>query len=244
MAILKGNEYHLSGDYPNDTDIPKKENTVIKSSSLDPINETIVIGEVSHNDSSGDSFSDSSGSFFDDNNDVSSDFGNETFDSSPAFDQVEAPTETQQSSIADLQPYIDDLSNAINGLKSSRDQVIQSAESGLVDLALEIASKVINKAVEMDQTIIKGIVEDTFNKISGSDRVTFKVNPADLESFNSYQTYFESRLVGVDKISVQQDQTIDPGGCIIETDLGFVDVTIKEKLNIITQAFNKVNASS
>ena len=230
-------------DYSNESDIPTKEHKVIKSSSLDPINETIVIGESAQPDLESDSFSDSSSSFFEESMDGLSDFSNDSIEPSSSFDQSNNQIESQQNTIGDLQPYIDDLSSAINGLKSSRDQVIQSAETGLIDLALEIAAKVINKAVEMDQSIIKGIVEDTFNKISGSDRVTFKVNPADLESFNTYQSYFESRLVGVDKISVQQDPTIDPGGCIIETDLGFVDVTIKEKLNIITQAFNKVTAS-
>ena len=95
----------------------------------------------------------------------------------------------------------------------------------------------------MDQSIIKGVVEDTFNKISGSDRVTFKINPADMETFSSFQNYIENRLVGVDKISIQQDASIDQGGCMIETDLGFVDVTIKEKLNIITQAFKKVQST-
>ena len=47
-------------------------------------------------------------------------------------------------------------------------------------------------------------------------------------------------MIGVEKISIQQDATIDQGGCIIETDLGFLDVTIREKLNIIAQTFKKV----
>ena len=36
---------------------------------------------------------------------------------------------------------------------------------------------------------------------------------------------------------------IAQGGCIIETDLGFVDVTLKEKFNIIAQTFKKVKST-
>ena len=60
---------------------------------------------------------------------------------------------------------------------------------------------------------------------------------------NDFQPTIESRLIGVEKITIQQDSTIQQGGCIIETDLGFVDVTIQEKLNLITQTFKKLKST-
>ena len=244
MSIIKRNDYSLSGDYENESNIQSKDSKIIKSSLLSPLEETIVVGD-SMSSSSNQDFSSpsSSDSFFDDTSDFSSSFDDHSFDSPSPTDQPQVEQQQPVNTMAEIQPYMDDLANAINGLKAARDQVIQSAESGLVNLALDVAAKVINKAVEMDQSIIKGVVEDTFNKISGSDRVTFKINPADMETFTSFQNYMENRLVGVDKISIQQDASIDQGGCMIETDLGFVDVTIKEKLNIITQAFKKVQST-
>jgi hypothetical protein len=242
MAILKGNEYQLPGDFLDDTSAPAKSLKIIKSSSLEPIKNRVTIGESRSDqfdlpdESQPSSFSDDD--FLDDSfSDSTPTFNDQTPDS-----DVEPPA-PQIDFQQEVQPYLDDLVNAINGLKSARDQVLESAQQGLVDLSLEIAGKVINKVVELDPSVIKGVVEDTFNKISGSDRITFKINPADMEAFNSFQTYVESRLIGVDKITVQQDQTIEQGGCMIETDLGFVDVTIKEKLNIIAQAFKKVQAT-
>ena len=130
---------------------------------------------------------------------------------------------------AELDGHFNDLTAAISNLKVARDEVVQSSQSQLVDLAIMIAEKVIHKQIESDASIIQSVVEDTFNKISGSDRITFKINPADADTFNKFQPTLESRLIGVEKITVQQDGTVDQGGCIIETDLGFVDVTIREK---------------
>ena len=245
MAILKGNEYTLSADFQNESDSPNKDMKIIKSSLLQEITETVTIGEArsgSMDQYESSASTDMSPSFFDETPSQSNDFmtPESTEDVSPAsVEQTPVDVPPQE----DVQPYIDDLVNAINGLKASRDQVLKDSQHGLVNLSLDIAQKIINKAVELDDSIIKGIVEDTFNKISGSDRVTFKVCAADLETFNKMQPYFESRLIGVDKITIQQDPSIDQGGCVIETDLGFVDVTIKEKLNIVAQAFKKVQAT-
>ena len=145
---------------------------------------------------------------------------------------------------AELQGHFDDLTTAISNLKTARDEVIESSQSQIIDLALSIAEKVIHKQIESDAYVIQSVVEDTFNKISGSDRITFKINPADADAFNEFQPTIESRLIGVEKITVQQDGTVDQGGCIIETDLGFVDVTIREKMNLIAQTLKKIKPGS
>jgi hypothetical protein len=146
--------------------------------------------------------------------------------------------------MAEVQDHVDDLLGAISELKAARDSVIQSAESNIIELALLVAEKVIHKSVAEDATLIQTVMSDTFDKISGSDRIIFKVNPDDVEIVDAFQPTIQSRLVGVEKITIQSDPTIERGGCIIETDLGFIDVTIQEKLNLITQTFNKLNTSA
>jgi len=152
-------------------------------------------------------------------------------------------SQVRASVMEELQAHFDDLLNAISGLKEARNSVIESAQSQLIEMAILIAEKVIQQKVESDPNLINSVIEGTFDKISGSDRIIFKINPADSEAVTSFQSTIESRLVGVEKISIQQDSTIEPGGCIIETDLGFVDVTIQEKMNLIVQTFKKLKST-
>ena len=44
---------------------------------------------------------------------------------------------------------------------------------------------------------------------------------------------------GVKSLSVVEDGTIEPGGCIIETNLGYVDARISTKVKSIEEAFKK-----
>ena len=243
MGILKNYEYE---EFEDDGEtLEKVEGNVIKSLPLAEMPAVLVTGKTEV-DSFDTDFSDDS---FDSGTD---DFT--TFEATPepvASPQAVAPpvstvdeSQIREELRAELEGHFNDLTTAISNLKVARDEVVQSSQSQLVDLAIMIAEKVIHKQIESDASIIQSVVEDTFNKISGSDRITFKINPADADTFNKFQPTLESRLIGVEKITVQQDGTVDQGGCIIETDLGFVDVTIREKMNLITQTLKKINPSS
>ena len=244
MPIIK--DYHLEHDF-EDTDVPvERTGSILKASVLNPIDSVVTPSQfsddISYQEPSNDFSADDSFSLDDDPMDMSA-------PPEPVMQTPVAPQPTideskiRQEIESGLKSHVDDLLAAIDGLKKSRDEVVKASEDKLVDLSLSIAEKVIQKQIEMDPNVIKSVVEDTFNKISGSDRITFKINPADADVFNEFQPHIESRLIGVEKITIQQDGTIDQGGCIIETDLGFVDVTIKEKLNIIAQTFKKVKAT-
>jgi len=232
MPIIKN--YHLGDGFDESDMSDSRFGAVIKSSVLSSVEHVVTPGQLTDDastqldDNPFDSIQDESVGF----DDVSL----EDVSESDAIDETKIQERVQE----DLKSNIDDLMHAINGLKDARDQVIESAEDQLVELSLLVAEKIVQKQIEMDPTIIKSVVEDTLNKISGSDRITFKIHPSDADVFNEFQPYLESRLIGVEKISIQQDATIDQGGCIIETDLGFLDVTIREKLNIIAQTFKKV----
>jgi flagellar biosynthesis/type III secretory pathway protein FliH len=151
--------------------------------------------------------------------------------------------EIKQDNQQALKEQMDSLMDAIQGLSQSRDEIIDSVKTDLVDLSLQIAEKVILTQVDQDTTVIKAVIEDTFNKIAGSDRVTFKVHPDDIPMLTEYKPYIESRLIGVQKITIQPDAQVGRGGAIIETDLGFVDVTVKEKLNVIKQTFEQIKST-
>jgi hypothetical protein len=149
----------------------------------------------------------------------------------------------RQDILHELGHHFDDLLTALNNLGAARNELVDSMSHQVVPLALAMTEKIIQKAVEMDPAIIEGVISETFNKISGSDRIIFKINPDDAEAVTAFQPTIESRLVGVEKITFQHDSTIKRGGCIIETDLGFVDITIREKLAILADTLALLHRS-
>jgi flagellar biosynthesis/type III secretory pathway protein FliH len=49
-------------------------------------------------------------------------------------------------------------------------------------------------------------------------------------------------LDGVKSFSILEDAGVEPGGCVIETNLGFIDAKISTKLKAIGEALKKVSS--
>jgi len=71
--------------------------------------------------------------------------------------------------------------------------------------------------------------------------VIVRVNREDSEFLKRYKDRLAGILDGVRSFSILEDQTIEPGGCVIETSLGFIDSKISTKLKSIEEAFARTN---
>ena len=235
MPIIRN--YQLDQNFDDDNTPRKPSSNIIKSSTLRSADQIVTPSQFDQTDST---LMDED-TLFEDPFEIED---TSSYSEVPTLDthkSTEEPSTNEQQN--ELEETIKDLYQAINGLKKARDEVIRSTQDKLIDLSMAIAEKIVQKKIEIDPTVIQSVVEATFNKISGSDRITFRINPRDAQVFNEFQPQIESQLIGVEKINFQQDNTIDQGGCIIETDLGFLDVTIKEKLSIIAHAFRKIKST-
>jgi flagellar assembly protein FliH len=106
----------------------------------------------------------------------------------------------------------------------------------LVNLATDIAEKIIHVRVEKDRDIIISVARDAIRKLGGwEEKILIRVNPADydtmLTSLESLRE--ESRLRD---INIEPSPSIAPGGCYIETPSGEVDARIEEQLKEISDA--------
>ncbi|HTO24040.1 MAG TPA: FliH/SctL family protein, partial [Spirochaetia bacterium] len=98
-----------------------------------------------------------------------------------------------------------------------RNEIIQEAETQIINLVLLIVKKV-----------IKVISENQKN-------VVIRVNLADLELTSEHVKDFMKMVENVKSITVLEDSTVDRGGCIIETDFGQIDARISSQLHEIEE---------
>ncbi len=130
--------------------------------------------------------------------------------------------------------YFKDLGQAI---ALSQEKAIASAEESIGKLALEIARKIIRREIQMDESIIRGMVRESLKAIKGSNVIRLKVNAEDADRIRDYK---ESLLRTVDYVTdfeIIEDPRIEQGGCVVETDYGIVDARIDSQLQEIGRAF-------
>ncbi len=145
-----------------------------------------------------------------------------------------------QQQVADL---INQAMETLNEAIKQRDKIIKDAESEIVRLALKIAEKVIRTEVTTNKEVVQNIVSEAISRVSDRENIIIKVNEKDLEFVKQNKDKIAGIIDGVKNLSIIEDSQVEPGGCVIETNLGFVDARISTKISLIEKSLQKVSES-
>ncbi len=134
-----------------------------------------------------------------------------------------------------LEPVTNRFEEATRDLNELRSKIIRRSERNIVDLALEISQKIIQRELSLDPEILVGMIRSALAEFEGQDEITIRVRPDD----HQYLSTAKSRLVegesGIKKILIQVDESISEGGCVIEAHFGKVDLRIDKQLEEIAR---------
>jgi flagellar assembly protein FliH len=111
------------------------------------------------------------------------------------------------------------------------EQMIARYTPSMVQLALEIAEKVVHKAVAAEPEIVAAVLERARQEVSEARRVCVRLNPKDHELLGEIRP--DLLTLGNDAgrvIEVVPDEDVTRGGCRIETDIGVIDATLPTQL--------------
>lgn len=146
----------------------------------------------------------------------------------------EGAAAAREQALQDLMPSLVAFANAGQALMVFEEQLITRCAPRIVDLALEIATKVIGKAVDADAEIVASVLERAKHEALDAQQLRVWLNPAD------HQLLAELRpdLVkignhGKRTIEVAASAEIARGGCRLETESGIVDATLPTQIDEI-----------
>jgi len=136
---------------------------------------------------------------------------------------------------AEVERLVDRLHNIINGAIEKRNDIINEAETQLIDLVILIASKVVKVISENQRNVVINNVVQALRKLKSRGNVAIRVNLADLDLTTDNVQNFMKMVENVKSIQVLEDTSVDKGGCIIETDFGQIDARISSQLKEIEE---------
>ncbi len=122
---------------------------------------------------------------------------------------------------------------------SERERMLKAAEPELARLSVKIAERVLGLEIKSNPEVIVGVVRDALSGIKDREEITIRCHPDDFEQAKKNQPEFEKMVEGLKKFEVQADASLDPGSCVLETNLGNVDARLATKMAAITAAFEE-----
>ncbi|MBM3460821.1 MAG: hypothetical protein FJX76_01840 [Armatimonadetes bacterium] len=145
---------------------------------------------------------------------------------------------------AQMEEKVADLVAAITRLTedalSDRHRQIDAMEPELLDLALEIAEKIITHEVKTQPEQVSAIARACIARVRDRQEIVIHANPADIETLNRYRDQF-IRLEDLGALRIIEDSRVGlPGGILIETSSGEIDARVETQLERIRQEFGNV----
>jgi flagellar assembly protein FliH len=120
--------------------------------------------------------------------------------------------------------------------ESLREQICQfrtTWEHDAVRLVLTIAQRVVKNEIAIDNDFVIRQIQEAVRRVWGVDRLKLRVNPADEEYVKAQRPLLATMSDSVREFIIEADESIERGGCMIESDSGNIDARVSTQLKNI-----------
>ncbi|MDR2758105.1 MAG: flagellar assembly protein FliH, partial [Spirochaetaceae bacterium] len=131
---------------------------------------------------------------------------------------------------AEVERLIERTRTVLERAQDKRVEILAETEQQIIDLVLLISRKVIKVISENQRNVVISNVVQALRKVKGRGNIIIRVNLVDIKLTTEHTKKFIQLLEGTQSVQVVEDSSVDPGGCIIETDFGDVDARISSQL--------------
>ena len=124
------------------------------------------------------------------------------------------------------------FTDALERLATARQQVVSETNRDLVRLAAEIARKLVEREIRIDEEIVLTLVQVALNRLNQNASITVYLNPEDL-------VFVQARLEATPQQFSERDlrlkarEDLKRGDCLLESGYGNVDGRLSEQFKRI-----------
>ena len=133
-----------------------------------------------------------------------------------------------------VEPALEMLRASAEELRRCRESLIVRFEKASVELALAIAEKIVCHEISINKGTVVDVLKRAVKVNEGNEILKIKINPSDLQYIQ--ETGFSLSGLNAENATLEGDDTVQSGSCVIQTDFGYVDAMIDHQLEAIAEA--------
>jgi flagellar biosynthesis/type III secretory pathway protein FliH len=124
------------------------------------------------------------------------------------------------------------LSDTLRELEELRRSMIRQTEHQIVQLAIEMARRIVRREVQTDNDLLCAMARVALDRLGDASPATIRLNPEDYHTIVARQggTWAGSN------VNVVADPAVGRGGCLVESPFGFVDASVEAQFRVLEQA--------
>jgi flagellar assembly protein FliH len=124
------------------------------------------------------------------------------------------------------------LAQTVEELGALRADMMHKSERQLVQLALAIANRVIQREISLDRELLVAMARVALDRLGDVSTATIRLHPEDFTATASAR----GGALSTDVVRVIADPMVHRGGCLVESDFGLVDLSVTAQVSEIANA--------
>ncbi len=100
----------------------------------------------------------------------------------------------------------------------------------LLRLSLELTKKIVHAEVRLNPDVVLPVVKKCLSFIADKERIVVRVAKDDLETVSNHRDFWLPVSERIGSISIEPDERIEKGGCIIDSNSGVADARLGVQL--------------
>lgn len=112
----------------------------------------------------------------------------------------------------------------------------------ILPLSLKAARKIIGEELRLHPDRIVDIVLNALKPVTQHKKITIFVNKIDLLELEENKSKIKKIFEHLESLSIQERDDIEPGGCIIETEVGIINAQLENQWRALESAFESFMA--
>ncbi len=136
-----------------------------------------------------------------------------------------------------------ELNALLSDVRKQRGEIYRQAELEIVELAHAIASRIVSVQVEAEPSIVIESARKAVKLLLDRSKLVVKVSPMQEQFVRENLDKLLEIDDRIERIEIEADRRVSPGGCMLETESGNVDARIETELGNIANILRKTNMS-
>jgi flagellar assembly protein FliH len=136
----------------------------------------------------------------------------------------------REDAAAEITCAVQALDEAVRSIESLRAEVVEAVERDAIELALELAGKILEGAQGAPTETVLEAVRGALRRVSDRRKIAVLVNPADHEAIGSAIDRLTQGGSGVELCELRSEERVARGGAIVRTAEGDLDASVATQL--------------
>lgn len=136
-----------------------------------------------------------------------------------------------------VQEGLESLNKHLFALDQELKVLREEVQKKILPLSLKAARKIIGEELKLHPDRIVDIVLNSLKPVTQHKKIVIYVNKSDLERLESKKSKLKKIFERLESLSIQERDDIEPGGCIIETEVGIINAQLESQWRALESAF-------